>query len=156
MAKTLMNAKDSVHGNHAECYVTINERRYNFMHLTEFESSWDVEIAEVPILGQVSVGHKAAGGSGTWSATAHYNQSILRAMALEYQKTGFMPYFQIQVSNQDPTSAVGRQTIILYDCLCETFNLAKFTVGNEVLDEELSGTFERWDMPEQFKELPGM
>ncbi len=151
----MMDANDSVYGGLAECYITINGRRYNFMSMTQFESKWDVNITDVPILGKVGMGHKAAGGKGTWSGTAHYNQSHFRKMADEYQKTGVMPYFVIQVSNEDPTSKVGRQTIILRGCLCDSFILAKFEAGEEILDEELSGTFESWDMPEAFKDLEG-
>lgn len=156
MPNTTMNAKDAVYGSLAECFITIGDNRYNFMSLTEFESKWEVNITEVPILGKVGMGHKAAGGKGTWSGTAHYNQSIFRKIADNYQKTGVMPYFEIQVTNEDPTSAVGRQTIIHHDCLCDTFILAKFQAGEELLDEELSGTFESWDMPESFTALAGM
>lgn len=150
-----MNAKDAVFGSLAECFVTIDGRRYNFMNLTEFESKWEVTITDVPILGKVGLGHKATGGKGTWSGTAHYNTSVFRKMANTYQKTGVMPYFDIQVSNEDPTSAVGRQTVIHRGCLCDKFTLAKFQAGEELLDEELSGTFESWDMPETFKDLDG-
>lgn len=150
-----MNAKDAVFGSLAECFVTIDGRRYNFMNLTEFESKWEVTITDVPILGKVGLGHKATGGKGTWSGTAHYNTSVFRKMANTYQKTGVMPYFDIQVSNEDPTSAAGRQTIIHRGCLCDKFTLAKFQAGEELLDEELSGTFESWDMPETFKDLDG-
>ena len=85
---TVMNAKDAVYGSLAECFVTIGDNRYNFMSLTEFESQWEVNVTEVPILGKVGMGHKAAGGKGTWSGTAHYNQSIFRKIADAYQKTG--------------------------------------------------------------------
>lgn len=156
MANTIMNAKDAVYGSLAECFITLEDNRYNFMSLTEFESKWEVNITDVPILGKVGMGHKAAGGKGTWTGTAHYNQSILRKMADVYQKTGVIPYFEIQVTNEDPTSAVGRQTVIHHDCLCDTFILAKFQAGEELLDEELSGTFESWDMPETFAVLEGM
>lgn len=156
MPNTIMNAKDAVYGSLAECFITLEDNRYNFMSLTKFESKWEVNITDVPILGKVGMGHKAAGGKGTWSGTAHYNQSILRKMADVYQKTGVIPYFEIQVTNEDPTSAVGRQTIIHHDCLCNTFILAKFQAGEELLDEELSGTFETWDMPETFTVLEGM
>ena len=150
-----MNAKDAVYGSLAECFLTLEGRRYNFMSLTEFESKWEVNVVDVPILGKVGMGHKAAGGKGTWSGKAHYNQSHLRKMADTYQKSGTMPYFEIQVTNADPTSAVGRQTITHHGCLMDTFVLAKFQAGEELLDEELSGTFESWDMPEKFAELPG-
>ena len=152
----IMHARDAVYGSLASCFVTINGRRLNFMNLTEFESQWEVNITEVPILGKVGFGHKAAGGKGTWSGTAHFNQSHIRAVADAYQKTGIMPYFEIQVTNEDPTSGVGRQTIIHHDCLFETVILAKFAAGEELLDEEMSGTFETWDMPEKFNDLEGI
>ena len=151
----IMDAKDAVYGSLAECFITLNGRRFNFMSLTEFESKWEVNITDVPILGKVGMGHKAAGGKGTWSGTAHYNQSVFREMANHYQKTGEMPYFEIQVSNEDPVSKAGRQTIIHRGCLCDSFTLAKFASGEDILDEELSGTFESWDMPEKFNELEG-
>lgn len=153
---TIMNAKDAVYGSLAECFITVDGNRYNFMSLTEFESKWEVNITEVAILGKVGMGHKSAGGKGTWSGTAHYNQSIFRKIAYDYQKTGVMPYFEIQVTNEDPSSSIGRQTIIHHDCLCDTFILAKFQAGEELLDEELSGTFESWDMPETFTTITGM
>ena len=32
----------------------------------------------------------------------------------------------------------------------------KFDAGDTLLDEELSGTFDNWDMPEKFNTLSGM
>lgn len=156
MSNTTMNAMDAVYGALAECFITIDGNRYNFMSMTEFSSEYAVNITEVPILGKVNKGHKQAGGKGTWSGTAHYNTSVFREIALKYQNTGAMPYFDIQVTNEDISSAAGRQTIILKDCLCEKFILAKFTAGEEILDEDLSGTFESFEMPEKFKSLNGM
>ena len=155
MSDTIMNAGDAVYGGLAECYLTIGTRRYNFMSITEFESKWDVNIKDVPVLGKVGMGHKPAGGKGTWKGKAHYNQSYMRIIADEYQETGTMPYFEMQVSNEDPTSTVGRQTIVHRGCLCDSFILAKFKAGEEILEEDLSGTFESWDMPEKFKDLEG-
>jgi len=156
MSNPIMNAKDSVYGSLATCYVTIGGRRLNFMTMTEFESKWDINVTDVAILGKVGYGHKAAGGKGTWSGKAHYNQSHFRTVAYEYQKTGVMPYFEIQVTNEDPTSAVGRQTVIHSGCLFDSVILAKFQAGEEILEEDLSGTFDSWDMPEKFRDLDGM
>ena len=155
MGNVLMNEDNALYGGLAECFVTIEGRRYNFMSMTDFESTWETVIKDVPILGKVGMGHKEAGGKGTWKGTAHYNQSIFREMADTYQKTGVMPRFEIQVSNEDPKSTLGRQTIIHRGCLCEKFTLAKFKAGEELLDEELSGTFDSWDLPEKFNLMDG-
>ena len=126
------------------------------MQMTEFESKWDINITDVPILGKVGMGHKPSGGKGTWKGKAHYNQSYIRAVANEYQKTGVMPYFEIQVTNEDPTSSVGRQTVVHNGCLFDSVVLAKFQAGEEILNEDLSGTFESFDLPEKFRSLAGM
>lgn len=151
----VMDPMDAIYGSMAECYVTLNGRRYNFMSMTEFESKWEVTVADVKLLGKVGTGHKPAGGKGTWSGKAHYNQSILREIADNYQKTGEMPSFEIQVSNEDPTSAAGRQTVVHRGCLCQSFTLAKFKAGEEILDEDISGTFDSWDLPEKLNVLAG-
>ena len=107
-------------------------------------------------VGKSGKGNKPTGWSGTWSGTAHYNQSVFRKMLLEYKRTGFMPTFDIQVANEDPTASVGRQTIILKNCLTKGGILAKFDADAETLDEELEGTFDDWEMPETFSLLNGM
>ena len=157
MANTaIMNALDAVAGSQASAYITLNGTRYNFMQLTSFESSMEVEVTEVPILGKTGKGNKPAGWTGTWSGTAHYNQSVIRQMLLEYKRTGYMPSFDIQVSNEDATSSAGRQTIILKNCLTKGGILAKFEADAEILDEDIEGTFDDWEMPEQFTVLNGM
>jgi hypothetical protein len=79
----------------------------------------------------------------------------MRKWAYNYQKTGRLEPFEIQVTNEDPSSSVGRQTIVLVGCLLDSLNLAMFNADDAVLDEELSGTFEDWEMPEEFSLLPG-
>ena len=155
--KPLMHARDAVYGSEAKCFVTLNGRRMNFMHMTEFEGVATINSQQVPILGKVGFGNKAAGISGTWSGTAHFNQSHFRAVVEHYQRTGEMPYFEIQVTNEDRTARVGRQTVVYHDCLItDAVVLSKFSAGDELLTEEISGTFESFDIPEKFKDLEGL
>lgn len=155
MANT-MNSQDAISGSLAECYVIIEGNRYNFMQLYEFEAKYEMNIVEVPILGKTTKGHKAVGGNGTWSGTAHFNQSILRQLLYRFQTNGEMVYFDIQVTNSDPTSSIGKQTIILKNCLMEGGILTKFNADEEILSEDISGTFDSWEMPEKFTNLNGM
>lgn len=152
----LMNAMDAVAGSQASAYITIGDKRYNFMQLYSFESSVEIKMKEIPILGRTGKGNKPGGWSGTWKGTAHYNQSVMRELWLEYKNTGKLPVFDIQVTNYDPTSDAGRQTIVLKDCLSKGGILAKFDTESESLDEDIEGTFDDWEMPEKFKLLTGM
>jgi len=157
MANVTMLAKDAVSAQLAECFVTIGGNRYNFMQMINFEAKIDKNKSEVAILGKTGKGNKSGGWKGTFSATLHYNQSVIRQMLLDYKDTGADTYFEIQVTNDDPTSAAGRQTMVFLDCNIDGGILAKFDANSsDPLDEDISGTFEDFKMPEAFAVLEGM
>ena len=151
-----MNAKDAVSASLAECFVTIEGNRYNFMQAINLEASIEKTKSEIPILGRTGKGNKTTGWKGSGSATFHYNTSIFREQLYRYKETGQDVYFDIQITNEDQTSSGGRQTIILKDCNVDGGILAKFDADAEYLDEDLDFTFEDWEMPEQFSHLQGM
>ena len=156
MAQT-MKAMDSISAKLAECYVTIGENRYNFMQAINLEAKFEKTKSEVPILGKTGKGHKTTGWNGTGSATFHYNTSIFRKMMEDFKNTGNDVYFDIQITNEDPTSAAGRQTIVLLNCNIDGGILAKFDAdSDDPLDEDMDFTFEDFEMPETFKTLDGM
>ena len=152
---TIMLSKDTLSAALAECYITIGSRRYNFMQAINLEAKFEKNKTEVPILGKTGKGNRATGWKGTGSATFHYNTSIFRQMMLDYKETGEDVYFEIEVTNEDNTSAVGRQTVILSECNIDGGILAKFDADGEYLDEDMDFTFDDFSMPETFKELKG-
>ena len=157
MAKNVtMNAKDTVSAKLAECYITIGDNRYNFMQMINFEAKFEKQKTEVPILGRTGKGNKSTGWTGSGSATMHYNQSIIRQMMVDFKETGEDVYFDIQVTNDDPTSSAGRQTMVFIDCNIDGGILAKFDADGEYLDEDVDFTFEDFKMPEKFNTLAGM
>jgi len=56
-------------------------------------------------------------------------------------------YFDIQVTNEDATSSVGRQTVILKDCNLDGGILTKFDADAEYLNENIDFTFEDFENP---------
>ena len=153
MSQNIMKAKDSVSAKLAECFVTIGDRRYNFMQAINLEATFEKNKTEIPILGKTGQGNKSTGWTGTGSATFHYNTSIFRQMMLDYKETGEDVYFDIQVTNEDRTSAAGRQTTTLKGCNLDSVILAKMDADGEYLDETVDFTFEDWDLDEEFTQL---
>lgn len=156
MANITMNAKDSISAKLAECFVTIDGNRYNFMQMINFEASFERGKTKIPILGRTAEGNKATGWRGKFKAKCHYNQSIFRELMLRYKNSGEDIYFDIQVTNEDPTSAAGRQTIVYTGCNIDGGILSKFDAKGDYLDEDINGTFEDFTMPEKFTLLDGM
>ncbi len=155
MAET-MNAKDAISASLAECFITIDGNRYNFVQAINLEAQFEKTKSEIPILGKTGKGNKSTGWKGTGSATFHYNTSIFRELLYRYKETGEDIYFDIQVTNEDPTSSVGRQTVILKDCNIDGGILAKFDADADYLEEDMDFTFEDFEIPEKFNMLSGM
>lgn len=151
-----MIASDTISAALAECYATIEGRRYNMMQAINLEAKFDKTKVKVPILGKTGKGNKTTGWSGTGNAKFHFNTSIFRQMMQDYKNTGRDVYFDMQISNEDPTSTVGRQTIILIGCNIDGGILAKFDADGEYLDEDLNFTFEDFSMPESFSAMNGL
>lgn len=152
----IMSIKDTVAASLAECYITLEGTRYNFAQMIKLEANFEKTKSEVPILGKTGKGNRSTGWKGTGSATMHYNQSIFRELMYRYKETGEDVYFDIQVTNEDPTSRVGRQTVILKDANLDGGILTKFDADGEYLDEDVEFTFEDFEIPERFRLLDEM
>lgn len=152
-----MKSKDTLAAAQAECYAIINNRRYNLLNAIKLEAKMTKKKSKIPILGKPGGGNRATGWEGTGTMTVHYNMSVIRKIAVEYAKTGQDIYFELQITNYDPTNDLGRQTIILHDCNFDEFIIAKFdATSSDTLQEDVSFTYEDLDMPEEFALLNGL
>ena len=151
MAQT-MAARNAVSAKMAECYVTIDGQRYNFMSAINLEVTFEKNKTEVPILGRMNRGHKATSSTITGSAEFHLNTSIWRELAYKFQERGEDIYFDMQITNEDITASdIGRQTIILYDCNWDSLTLAAFDAdSDDVLTESIDFTAERFEMTDKY------
>jgi hypothetical protein len=153
-----MLAKNAVSAKMAECYVTIDGNRYNFMSAINVEVTFEKNKTEVPILGRMNRGHKSTSSTITGSAEFHFNTPIWRELAYRFQETGEDLYFDMQITNEDITASdIGRQTIILYGCNFDSVILAAFDAdSDDTLTESMDFTVERFEMPEKFNVQDGM
>lgn len=155
-ASDTMHARDAVNGAQGRAYITIEGVRYLFANLINLEARMDKSKTQVPIMGRTGKGNKSAGWEGTGSATFHFNTSIFRKLLKRYKDTGEDIYFDIQVTNEDKSTSVGRQTTILVDCNLDGGLIASLDADAEYLEDSMDFTFEDWDMPEEFSILDTM
>jgi hypothetical protein len=154
--QNVMLAKDAVSAKLAECFVTIEGNRYRLMQGKKFEAKFDKEKQKVSILGKTGQGNKTTSWSGTGSMTIYQNTPIFNELMLRFKNTGEDIYFDIQVTNEDPTSAAGRQTMIFKGCNVDGGVLAAFDADGDFLEQDINFTYEDFEMPERFQILDGM
>lgn len=151
-----MQAKDVVAAKMASAFVTIDGNRYLLFQAKNLEAKLEKDKQEVAILGRMSKGHKTVSINGTGSMTIYKNTALFDQMLLKLKSTGEDTYFDMQISNNDPTSAAGRQTTILKDCNIDSAIVANYDADGEWLEQDIDFTFEDIEQPEQFAQLDGM
>ena len=151
-----MHAKDAVSAKLASCFATIEGNRYLLMQAKNLEAKVEKDKQEVAILGRSGKGHKTVGWNGTGSMTIYSNTSMFTKLLKRYKDTGEDLYFDIQITNEDKTSAAGRQTIILKDCNLDSGIIAAFDADGDWLEQDVDFTFEDFEMPIEFNMLDGM
>lgn len=150
MSNAMMNTKDAVSANHAECFVTVNGTRYSMLMAKEFEGKATINTAEVPRLGNVVVGHKAQTVELSFSMTIYKCTEIFDDIMDRFVKTGVMPTFDIQTSNDDPASSVGRSTKIYHDCVLDgDVLLSMFNAEGEFVEQTIEGFCDSYSRPEK-------
>ncbi len=149
----VMASDDAISANFAEVFLTVNNRRYNMLSCKNFEGTANVETKEIPRLGTLVKGHKPGLVTLSFKMTIYKCTEILDDIVEQYIKTGVMPRFQIQTSNEDPAAAsVGRSTKVYNDCILDGDILQSLAnaEGNEI-EQEISGYAESYTRPEKFK-----
>lgn len=153
MAKFL-RAGDTISGQEGTAQAIINGQVENLFMIKSLEATVEKNKEEVKTLGHRGTQSKAAGWSGTGSMTIYYVTSLFRRIMLDYIKKGKDLYFDIIVTNDDPTSTIGRQTVALHGCNLDSVLVAKLDSDATAMEEDMSFTFDDVDLMEEF-DRPG-
>lgn len=136
----------------ATCFVTIGNRRYSMLMAKDFEANMNVETKEVPTLGRTVKGVKAVGATIKWKMTVYKCMEIFDEVVEQYKNTGLMPTFDIQVSNEDKATSVGRSTKIYTDCIIDgDVLLSMFDADGEFVEQSIEGYAQDFSRPEKYK-----
>lgn len=108
---------------------------------------------EYNVLGDPATRNKSAGWTGTGSATYHYVTSRWTKMLIDYAKTGVDVYFSMVITNDDPGSSAGRQSVKLGQCNIDGGDVARIDIDTDLLENSFDFTFAEVDSLETFNDL---
>ena len=154
MTRTYMNANDIINGREGKVVATIDGKVFDMFYIKTFEANIELTKTQVKVLGNNNTQDKVIGWAGSGSMTLYYVTSTFRKMAIDFVKKGKLPTnFTIVVTNEDPQSTIGKQTISIKNVILDKINLAKIEVDSEdPLEEEMDFTFSDADILDQFGE----
>jgi hypothetical protein len=151
-----LKAGDTISGQEAVATIIVhnadgNNTVENMFWAKNLEASVEIEKTEVYTLGKRGAQTKPNGWKGSGNMTIYYVTSLFRRMMINYIKTGVLTYFDLTITNNDPSSTVGAQTTVLKNCCLDSVILAKFDVEADVMDESVDFTFDDVDILDEFQ-----
>lgn len=138
MVKQFFNPQDAPAAGQAEFFCTIGERRYSMFNAKNFEAKANVKLADVPRLGTLIKGKKAVGMEVKLSFTMYKCTEMFDDVIEEYKNTGLLPTFEVQVTNEDAATSIGRSTKIYHDCVIDgDVLLSMFDADGEFIEQDI-------------------
>lgn len=145
-----LKAGDTISGQEGRAYATINGQVEEMFYLKSLEATIEKQKTEVRVLGKRGTQHKATGWSGSGTMTIYYVTTLFRQLMHDYVRNGKDTYFDVTIVNEDPTSSIGRQTVVLRGVNLDSVVMAKLDTETEVLDEDIDFTFDDVDILDSF------
>lgn len=150
-----LKAQDTISGQEAIAKATVKNRDgsstvEDLFFAKSIEANCQINKTAVKTLGKRGEQHKPNSWTGSGTFTLYYVTSLFRKMAIQYIKTGVPVYFDLVITNNDPASSVGKQTMVIRNCTIDKLVLAKVDVDSDVLDESMDFTFDDADILDEF------
>lgn len=133
--------KDALSGKAGRAFLTIDNRNVEMFGLKKLQVDVEFQESDFKVVGTNLIQKKTSGVTLTGSMTIYYGTPEFLDMAKTYLKTGKLPYFTIQVTNDDGGSSVGTQTLVLYNVKLQKLPIAILDADAEHLTMDISFSF---------------
>ena len=150
---TILQAEDCVNGREGIATAEINGQVVELMELGNINVTIEKDKTEFKAMGTRNTQNKTTGWKGTGSMNVRYVSTRWAELMQRYVKEGIDTYFTIVVTNEDPGSSTGKQTIQILGCNLDSVDVAKLDTEAEILDQDVDFTFNDFNILESFNSL---
>jgi len=133
--------RDALNGKSGSAFITINGENIEIFQMKKFQSDAEFQESDFKVVGTTLVQKKTTGVSLTGSMTIYYGSPIFVRLLNDYLKTGKLPYFTLQITNDDPGTSVGKQIVALYNCKLSKVPVAMLDAEADWLEEEVTFSY---------------
>lgn len=134
-------------------FCIIAGKRYAMMNVKNIEAKASVKNADVPRLGSPIAGKKAVGLEIKLKMTVYKVSEMFDKLIEQYKDTGVMPSFEVQVSNDDGASVIGRAEKVYRDCVIDgDVLLSMLDADGEYIEQEIEAYCLDFNTNSRYKE----
>lgn len=133
--------RDALNGKSGNAFITINGQNHEIFSMKKFNSDAEFQESDFKVVGTTLVQKKTTGVTLTGSMTIYYGTPYFLQLLQAYLKTGKLPYFTLQITNDDPSTSVGKQIVALYNCKLSKVPVAMLDADADWLEEEVTFSY---------------
>lgn len=109
-------AKDTVNGAEGKIFITRDGKNIEIACMRNITTNAEIQSNDMRVIGTRTIQNKNNGAKLTGTGNIYYGTNLFTDMVLQYINTGVMPEFDIQITNNDPTTSIGSQAMAYYGC----------------------------------------
>lgn len=149
---TFFNTQDAPLTKLGEAFMTKQGNRYSMFNAKKIEAKPNVKTEAVPVMGRTISGRKATGMEVKITMTVYKCSEYFDDMLEEFKRTGVLPTFDLQVTNEDPATCMGRSTKVYNDCVIDgDVLLSLIDADGNFIEQEITAYAQDWTSPEKYK-----
>ena len=133
--------RDALNGKSGSGFITINGENHQMFGMKKLQSDAEFQEEDFKVVGTTLVQTKTTGVKLSGTMTLYYGSPYFLQLLNEYLKTGKLPYFTMQIENDDPSTSVGTQTVVYYNVKLNKLPISKLDAETSALDMEVGFTF---------------
>lgn len=146
--------RDALNGSQGSAFMTINGQNIEMFNIKKMQVDGEFKESDFKVVGTTLVQKKTTGISYTGSMTIYYGTPYFIRLLNDYAKTGKLPYFTLQITNDDPSTSVGTQTVVLYNVKLQKMPIAMLDTDADWLEEEIGFSFTNFEVLNYFNDAP--
>lgn len=135
-------AKDTVNGAEGKIFITVDGKNIEVACMRNITTNGEIQGEDMRVIGTRKIQNKANGAKLTGTGNIYYGTNLFTDMVLKYINEGIMTQFDIQITNRDPSTTIGSQTIAYYGCqLTGTIPLSILNDEESMLNYDFNFTY---------------
>lgn len=146
--------RDALNGKSGKAFMTIDGKNIELFGLKKFELSAEFDEADFKVVGTVLTQKKTTGVTMTGTATVYYGTPHFLRVLKEYLTSRRIPEITFQITNDDPSTSVGVQTVAIYGVKLSKVPVALLDAEADFLEEEIEFSFTGIEVLSEFAETP--
>lgn len=140
MANTRLS--DTISAQEGTAFITIDGVTRELFEISSIKAQLDLVVQERRMLGSRMTQHKVTGVTGSGSATLYFMNSEQLIRTLDYINNGTRGSISLLISNNDPQSTIGVQTVKLNNVIFNTIPVTTLEESDDPVTFDSDFTFD--------------